>query len=376
MNPLRQLQEYRQAIWMDYIRRNLITSGELKRLVDEDGVSGLTSNPAIFEKAIDESTDYDVGLKKLFDADSRIESAAMYERLSVEDIRLAADVLRPVYERTAGGDGYVSIEVSPYLANDTAGSVGEARHLWREVDRPNLMVKIPATREGIPAIETLLSEGININITLMFSLAHYEAVAGAFLRGAARCPEPGRLASVASIFVSRVDTLVDPMLEAIGTPEALALRGKIAIANAKTIYQKFRDIFHGEPFAELRKRDVRAQRVLWGSTGTKNPAYSDVLYVEELIGSETINTVPLQTLNAFLTHGSVRGTTVQQGVGARADLASLEKLGVNLEAITERLQQEGISAFIASMDKVLTSLEKRRDAIRGSSAGMPAGTAR
>lgn len=211
----------------------------------------------------------------------------------------------------------------------------------------------------------------------MFSLAHYEAVAGAFLRCAARCSEPVRLASVASIFVSRVDTLVDPMLEAVGTPEALALRGRIAIANAKTIYQKFRDIFHGEQFEELRRRDVRTQRVLWGSTGTKNPAYSDVLYVEELIGSETINTVPLQTLNAFRAHGRVRGTTVQQGVGAaRTDLASLKKLGVSLDTITERLQQEGIAAFIAAMDKVLTSLDKRRDAIRGSSKGTPAGSAR
>ncbi len=231
---------------------------------------------------------------------------------SASRICLAADVLRPVYKRTQGGDGYVSIEVSPYLANNTAGSVAEGRHLWCEVDRPNLMVKIPATREGIPAIDSLLSEGININITLMFSLAHYEAVAGAFLRGAARCPDAGRLSSVASIFVSRVDTLVDPALEAIGTQEALALRGKVAIANAKIIYEKFREIFHGEPFAALRKRGVRAQRVLWGSTGTKNPAYSDVLYVEELIGPDTINTVPLQTLNAFRAHGSVRGTTVQE----------------------------------------------------------------
>ncbi len=349
---------------MDYIRRNLITSGELKRLVDEDGVSGLTSNPAIFEKAIDESTDYDVALKRLLDADSGIDAATMYEKLSIEDIRLAADVLRPVYERTQGGDGYVSIEVSPYLANSTAGSVADARRLWRAGDRPNLMVKIPATREGIPAIESLLAEGININITLMFSLAHYEAVAGAFLRGAARCPEAQKLSSVASVFVSRVDTLVDHKLEAIGTPEALALRGKIAIANAKIIYGKFRNIFHGKAFAALRKRGVRAQRVLWGSTGTKNPAYSDVLYVEELIGPETINTVPLQTLNAFREHGSVPGPTVVEAVEAsRAALARLKELGIDLDAITERLQQEGIAAFISSLDKLLANLDKKRHAI-------------
>ncbi len=364
MNPLKRLQEYRQSVWLDYIRRDVIAGGELQRLVDEDGVSGVTSNPALFEKAIDESADYDVELKGLLDADSGIDAAAIYERLSVEDIRMGADVLRPVHERTQGGDGYVSIEVSPYLSNDTAGSVAAARRLWREVNRPNLMVKIPATREGIPAIESLLAEGINVNITLMFSPVHYEAVAEAFLRGAARCPVPQKLASVASVFVSRVDTPTDRALEAIGTPEALALRGKIAIANAKNIYQKFREIFYGEPFADLRKRGVRAQRVLWGSTGTKNPAYSDVLYVEELIGEETINTVPVQTLNAFRDHGQVRGATIQEGVeAARADLAALKKLGIDLDAITERLQLDGIAAFIASLDKLLANLEKKRHAL-------------
>jgi transaldolase len=364
VNPLRQLEQRHQSVWIDYISRKLITSGELKRLVDEDGVSGLTSNPAIFEKAISESADYNSPLKKLLDVDSGMDAAALYERLTIEDIRMAADVLRPVYERTEGGDGYVSMEVSPHLANNTAGSVVEGRRLWLAVDRPNLMVKIPATREGIPAIESLLAEGININITLMFSLAHYEAVAGAFLRGAARCPEPGKLASVASVFVSRVDTLIDPELEAIGTPEALELRGKIAIANAKTIYQKFRQVFHGEAFDALRKRGVHAQRVLWGSTGTKNPAYSDVLYIEELIGPDTINTVPLPTLGAFREHGSVAGPTVVEAVEAsRAALARLSELGIDLNVITERLQQEGIDAFTSSLDKLLANLDRKRSAI-------------
>ena len=364
MNPLKPLQQYGQSVWMDYISRKLLTSGDLGRLVDQDGVTGLTSNPAIFEKAIDESADYDNDLRNLLDADASIQAPAIYEKLSVDDIRMAADILRPVHERTLGADGYVSIEVSPYLAKKTEESVHEARRLWREVDRPNLMVKIPATSEGIPAIESLLADGININITLMFSLAHYEAVAGAFLRGAARCRDARRLASVASIFVSRVDTAVDAALDSIGTPEALALRGRIAIANAKMIYQRFREIFHGEPFADLRRRDVRVQRVLWGSTGTKNPAYSDVLYVEELIGPETINTVPLQTVNAFRDHGRVRGTTVQEGVeSARSDLTRLKTLGVDLDMITERLQKDGVNAFIASLDKLLANLDKKRRAI-------------
>lgn len=360
MNPLKQLQEHGQSVWMDFISRKMITSGELRRMVEEDGVSGMTSNPTIFEKAIDEGTDYDEGLRKLLNADSSIGPTGLYEKLSVEDIRMAADVLRPVYEDTHGGDGYVSIEVSPRLAKDTAGSVGEARRLWGEVDRPNLMVKIPATREGIPAIETLLAEGININITLMFSLAHYEAVAGAFLRGAARCREARRPSSVASIFVSRVDTLIDSALEAIGTPAALALRGKIAIANAKLIYQKFREIFYDEAFAELRKRNVRVQRVLWGSTGTKNPAYSDVLYVEELIGPETINTMTLQTLGAFKAHGQVCGATIQEAIEtARADLEHLKELGLDLNATTERLQEQGIAAFNSSLEKLLGNLDNK-----------------
>jgi len=364
MNPLKELNQHGQSVWMDYISRKMITSGDLRRLIDQDGVTGLTSNPAIFEKAIDESADYDDELKKLLDADAGIQAPAIYEKLSVDDIRMAADTLRPVHDRTRGADGYVSIEVSPRLAKDTEESIREARRLWREVGRPNLMVKIPATREGLPAIESLLAEGININITLMFSLAHYEAVARAFLRGAQRCPDARRLASVASIFVSRVDTAVDAALDSIGTPEALALRGKIAIANARMIYQKFREIFHGAPFAELRRRDVRVQRVLWGSTGTKNPAYSDVLYVEELIGPETINTMPLQTLSAFRDHGRARGNTAEEEVeAARSYLARLKGLGVDLDMITEKLQEDGVSAFNASLDKLLANLDKKRRAI-------------
>lgn len=362
MNPLKQLNDYGQSAWMDYIRRNLVTSGELRRLINFDGVSGLTSNPTIFEKAIDESTDYDQDLRTLLDTEPRSPTSEIYEKLIVEDIQMAADVLRPVYDSTAGTDGYVSIEVSPHLAHDTAESIVGARRLWNEVGRPNLMVKIPATREGIPAIEELLAGGINVNVTLMFSLAHYEAVAGAFLAGAERCAEPRRLASVASVFVSRVDTKVDRALEGIGTPDALALRGKIAIANAKVIYHRFREVFHGDRFRGLRARGVRVQRVLWGSTGTKNPAYSDVMYVEELIGADTINTLPVATLNAFRDHGRVRGTTIlEDGMQARADLERLKRLGIDLSSVTEELQAEGVDSFAASMDKLLASLAKKRD---------------
>ncbi|HEY1212799.1 MAG TPA: transaldolase [Bryobacteraceae bacterium] len=360
MDRLRQLEECGQAVWVDYIQRDFIVNGELGRLMREDGVTGVTSNPTIFEKAINESPHYDDGFRKLLEADPHMDAVTVYDKLSVEDIRMAADVLRPAYDRTQGSDGFVSIEVSPYLSGDTEGSIAEARRLWREVSRPNLMVKIPATREGIPAIEACLSEGININITLMFSLAHYKAVAEAFLRAVTRCPHPETLSSVASVFISRIDTMIDPLLQAIGTPEALALQGKIAIANAKVIYQEFRNIFHGERFSNLRNRGAHVQRVLWGSTGTKNPAYSDVLYVEELIGPETINTMPLKTLSAFRDHGQVRGATIQDGLeAARMDLAKLKDLGIDLGAITEKLQQEGLAAFTQSFDKLLAGVEKK-----------------
>lgn len=363
MNSLKQLQECGQSVWMDYIRRDTIISGELARLVEE-GLSGVTSNPTLFEKAISDSSDYNDAFRKLLEADPDSGAASIYEQLSVEDIRMAADVLRPVYERTGGADGYVSIEVSPFLAADTRGSVTEARRLWSQVNRPNLMVKIPATQEGLPAIEALLGEGININITLMFSLAHYQAVVESFLRGATRCPHPDKLASVASVFLSRIDTMVDPILERMGTPEALALRGRIAIANAKVIYDAFSRLFYGERFTELRNRGVRVQRVLWGSTGTKNPAYSDVQYVEELIGPDTINTLPLPTLKAFREHGRVRCGTVKEGLStAHTELAHLKMLGVDLASITEKLQQEGLTAFVASLRRLLARLEEQRQAV-------------
>src|SRR5579884_1955445 len=365
-NPLRELHEHGQAIWLDYIRRKLITSGDLKRLVDEDGLSGVTSNPTIFDKAIAGSDDYDDTLRTTLAVDPKTAPMALFDVLEIEDIPAAADVLRPVYDSTKGADGFVSIEVSPKIAHDTTETIKEARRLWQAVNRPNLMVKIPATREGIPAIFTCISEGININITLMFSLEHYEAVANAYISGLERAKDPAHVASVASIFVSRIDTAVDALLEKIGTPEALALQGKIAIANTKMVYKRFRELFAGERWEKLARRGARVQRPLWASTGTKNPKYSDVLYVEELVGPDTINTMPPATMNAFRDHGQVRGDTVMENVNeAEAQLAALKKLGIDLHQVTEKIQEDGVVAFVESLDKLLESLEQKRCTILG-----------
>jgi len=361
-NPLLELKAHGQSIWLDYIRRNLLSSGELKRLVEE-GLGGLTSNPTIFDKAIAGSSDYDEQLRQLLAADPNMSPVAVFDAIEIADIQAAADVLRPVYDHTGGADGFVSIEVSPGLAKETTGSIAEARRLWNAVNRPNLLVKIPATPEGIPAILTLIAEGINVNITLMFSMAHYEAVANAYISGLERNFQPQRVASVASFFVSRVDTAVDKELERIGTPQALALRGRIAIANSKLVYQRFREIFSSERWKTLAKRGARVQRVLWASTGTKNPAYSDVLYVDSLIGPDTVNTVPPATLNAFRDHGKVHETITEELDQARAAISQLRELGIDLNAVTEKLQVEGVQAFAESMDKLLESLEEKRCAI-------------
>ena len=362
MNPLIALQQQGQSIWLDYIRRDLMTSGELKRLVEEDGLRGLTSNPSIFESAISRSSDYDKSIQAITSADRDITTQALYEKLAIEDIQMAADILKPVYDSSEGADGFVSLEVSPHLAYDTPGTVAEARRLWEAVNRPNLLIKVPATRDGIPAIQVLIDQGINVNVTLMFSLAHYEAVASAYIRGLERNAHPEKVASVASFFVSRVDTAVDPMLEAVGTSEALALRGKIAVANSRRVYGRFRAIFYGESFAAQKARGGRVQRPLWGSTSTKNPAYSDVLYVDTLIGPDTVNTVPLDTLNVFRDQGRVRPTLLDNPEETHRSLAKLPELGIDLEAVTEKLQVDGVAAFAASYDKLLAALEEKRKA--------------
>lgn len=359
MNQLKAVQELGQSIWLDYIRRNLITSGELKHLV-EAGLRGITSNPSIFHKAIATADEYNDALRAFLKSDLNADTETLYEHLAIQDIQMAADILRPVYDATDGVDGLVSLEPSPHLAYDTDGTLAEVRRLWRLVNRPNVMIKVPSTPEGILAIETLIAEGININVTLMFSLKHYEAVSQAYIRGIERNVNPRRLASVASFFVSRVDTYTDRELERIGTEEALALRGKAAVANTKLAYRRFRKVFFGGEFAAQQQRGAHVQRPLWGSTSTKNPAYSDVLYVEELIGPDTINTIPLETLNAFRDHGKVR-PTLEEGIEeAEQVLADLGKVGVNLNAIMEQLQEDGVKAFADSFDQLLSALEEKR----------------
>jgi len=360
MNPLLALNQYGQSVWLDHISRSLIASGELKRLIDEDGLGGVTSNPTIFDKAIANSTDYDAALHRVLDADRNVNNRAVADRLIVEDIQLAADVLRPVYDDCDGTNGFVSLEVSPGSAHNTGATVAEARYLWQLVARPNVMIKVPATQEGIPAVEVLTAEGINVNITLMFSLGHYEAVAQAYLRGIDRHPYPHRVASVASVFVSRLDVVADRLLEAIGSSEALSLQGRIAIANAKRVYRRFREIFYGEPFAALKRRGARVQRPLWASTGTKNSAYSDVMYLEALIGPDTITTVPPATMDAFRDHGRVRVTLGTQEEEAQAALERAVALGLDLHAITEQLQADAINTFASSFDQLLATLAERR----------------
>jgi transaldolase len=367
MNRLRALTEHGQAIWLDYIRRDLLTSGELASLIEADGVSGLTSNPAIFEKAIGGSDLYDEDLAELLAEDRERSTEALYEELAIRDIRLAADALLPVWQACDGSDGYVSLEVAPRLARDTEGTVAEARRLWRAVGRPNLMIKVPATEEGLPAVETLLAEGIHVNITLMFSLADYEAVAGAYLRGLARNREPAKVASVASFFVSRVDSKVDAALERAGSPEALALLGKAGIANSKLAYRRYQELFEGEAFAGLRARGARVQRVLWASTSTKNPAYRDVLYVEELIGPQTVNTLPPETLEAFRDHGEARTTLTQDLREAEESLARLAHVGVDLQQVTAELQSEGIEKFAQPFDRLLQTLDAKRASLAAAS---------
>lgn len=368
MNPLEQVLKCGQSIWLDSISRDLINSGELQRLVREDYLRGLTSNPTIFEQAIAHGNSYDNALRQSLEADGEQTEKALFETIAVEDIRMAADVLRPVYEEADGADGFVSLEVSPLLAHDTHGSITEARRLWKAVQRPNLMIKIPATPEGIPAIEQLTSEGINVNVTLIFSLHHYATVARAYIDGLARhTPSTSGTGkwpvSVASFFVSRIDTVVDSLLEKIGTPEALGLRGKTGIASAKLVYQRFHDIFHGDQFTTFRSKGAHVQRPLWGSTGTKNPAYSDVLYIEQLIGPESVNTVPPKTLAAFRDHGHAHETITQNVVQAEADIAQLRHLSIDLDAITTKLQDDGVASFAASYDSLLASLKAKRQEI-------------
>jgi transaldolase len=357
------LLELGQSVWLDYLGRGMLRSGELQLLID-DGLRGMTSNPTIFEQAIGGSSDYDDELRVL--ATSGKSDGEIFEQLAIEDVRRAADLFRPLYDATEGRDGFVSLEVSPTLARDTEGTIAEARRLWTAVDRPNLMIKVPGTSEGWPAIEQLLTEGLNINITLLFSLEHYRQVAEAYLRALEARMRSGqnidRLASVASFFVSRVDTETDRRLEAKGGTW-LELRGRIAIANAQLAYAWFRDILTSGRWRETAAAGARPQRLLWASTGTKNPSYSDLLYVESLIGPDTINTMPPATLRLLQEHGTVQPTLTDDASDAHLIMEQLAAGGVNFADVTRVLEDEGIQKFAHSFESLLDVISSKRQAL-------------
>jgi len=365
MSNLKRLQEFGQSVYMDEIRRSWLSDGTLQTLIDDDGLRGVTSNPAIFQKAIGESDDYDDAVEDLARRGADVSQA--YEELVISDIRDACDMFRPVYDASDGRYGYVSLEVSPHLAHDTDGTMREARHLWQRLDRPNAFIKVPGTREGLPAIRRLLSEGINVNITLLFGLGRYRDVTEAYLGGLEDRLAAGepieRVASVASFFLSRIDVKVDAMLEKIagqGGPRAATARdlhGEIAVASAKQAYAIYQEVFSGERYRALEKHGARTQRVLWASTSTKNPDYSDVKYVEPLIGPDTINTMPRETLDAYRDHGkpSERVTDDQQAYGEK--LRKLGEVGIDLGEITQALEDEGVDKFIKPFDQLMHTLE-------------------
>ncbi len=360
--------EQDQSVWQDDISRDMLQQGTLQRAIAETGVRGVTSNPTIFQKAIAAGHAYDEDIRHMLGKDTS--PADVFQALAVQDIKDACDLFRPIYDESDGGDGFVSIEVLPSLARDTDGTLANARELWRAVDRPNLMVKVPGTKEGWPAIEQLLAEGININITLLFSLANYEQVARAYVAALAARDAAGqpvdRLASVASFFVSRVDTAADKAIDekiAAGNTGIADLKGRVAVANAQLAYKTFEDIFGGDTFKALAAKGAKVQRPLWASTGTKNPEYSDTLYVDTLIGPHTVNTMPLKTIEAFLDHGTVARTVdASYGEAARV-LTRLEEAGISLDAITAKLEDDGIDAFAASYDELLAGVEEKKSAL-------------
>ena len=378
MNPLKALNEQGQSVWLDFIQRRLLTEGGLKRLVEEDGLKGVTSNPAIFEKAVADSDDYDDVIAGMAGGGS-IDPKEVYEAIATRDIQEAADVLRPVYDETGRRDGYVSLEVSPYLAHDTEGTVAEARRLWNTVSRDNLLIKVPGTPAGVPAIERLIGEGISVNVTLLFAREAYEQVAQAYIRGLARAAadglDVGRIASVASFFISRIDTLVDDTLEKrIGNEDddaekerLRALKGKVAIANAKLTYKRYKEIMQGEGWQALAGRGARPQRLLWASTSTKNPSYPDVLYVDELVGEDTVNTIPPATLDAFRDHGRVRKSLEEDVESAADTMDALDRAGVSMKEVTDKLLEDGVRLFSEAFDKLLAAVEEecRKAADRG-----------
>ena len=369
-NPLKDLLNYGQSVWLDYIRRDLFTSGELKRLIEEDGLRGMTSNPAIFEKAIAGSADYTDLLQSLATR-TDLDAKGRYEILAIRDIQDAADSLRPVYESSKRRDGYVSLEVSPYLARNTPDTIEEARRLWKAVRRENVMIKVPGTAEGIPAFQQLISEGINVNVTLLFSQEVYERVAAAYIAGleqlAARGGDVNKIASVASFFISRIDSSIDSIVEARlkkskdprEQEQLKSLLGKVAVANGKQTYQRYLRIVSDKRWKALAAKGAQTQRVLWASTSTKNPNYCDILYAEELIGADTVNTIPPATFDAFRDHGRPRASLTEDLDSANKTMETVAKLGISMKEVTDKLTDDGVRLFAEAFDKLLGALEKR-----------------
>jgi transaldolase/glucose-6-phosphate isomerase len=374
-HPLQQLAEAGQSIWLDYLHRDILDSGELDRLIAADGVKGLTSNPSIFQKAIAGGDAYDGRIQRLLAQAPDIQPTEIYERLAIADIQAAADRFRPTWERLGGRDGYASLEVSPRLADDTAGTVAEARRLWKAVDRPNVMIKVPGSPAGAPAIRQLIGEGINVNVTLLFGLDAYLTVAEAHIAGLEAWRAAGgdvsKVHGVASFFVSRIDTAIDKAIDArvkggdAAAPGLQALRGRVAIANAKIAYQHYLDLVGQARWKALAAAGAAPQRLLWASTGTKDPAYSDVLYVETLIGPDTINTMPPATLDAFRDHGQVRPRLEEDLDAAREVLAQTRRLGLDLDGVTAQLLRDGVSSFAKSFDELLAAIAEKRARIVG-----------
>jgi transaldolase len=365
-NPLKTLGTLGQSIWLDYIRRDLIVSGELRRLIKEDGLRGMTSNPSIFEKAISGSHDYDEDIRVMVHEGKGVK--AIYEAISQRDVQGAADEFRPLYDKTEGGDGYVSLEVNPHLAHDTGGTLEEARRLWAALSRPNVLIKVPATAEGLPVIRQLIGEGINVNVTLLFGIPRYRQVVEAYLAGVeawvAQAKPVRTVASVASFFVSRIDALVDPLLEKLivqgGEHGNLAkmMHGQVAVASAKVAYQIYKEMFESIRFRKLADKGALTQRLLWASTSTKNPEYSDVKYIESLIGPHTVDTVPVETLDDYRDHGKPRDRIEQEVATARRMLDRLAELDISIDKVTQQLEDEGVEKFSKSFDKLMATLEK------------------
>jgi transaldolase / glucose-6-phosphate isomerase len=372
-NPLRDLLNYGQSMWLDYIRRDLFTSGKLKQMIAEDGLRGMTSNPAIFEKAIGESSLYDDMLKSL-SSRKDLDTTARFEQIAIRDIQDAADLLRPVYEGSKFRDGYVSLEVSPFLALKTQETIDEARRLWKAVQRENVMIKVPGTAQGLPAVQQLIGEGININITLLFAQDVYENVAEAYIAGledlASRGGNLKKMASVASFFISRIDTLIDSMINdklkaaTDANQQALlrSLLGKVAIANGKLTYQRYQRIFSGPRWQALAAKGAQTQRVLWASTSTKNPDYRDVIYVEELIGADTVNTMPPATIDAFRDHGRLRNSLTEDVTGAAKVMDDLARAGISIKEVTDKLTNDGVKLFADAFEKLLAAVAKNTQA--------------